>query len=623
MFKKILFYLALLFTSVNIFAQNITYLGGVTVDGYGTGSTTISNTNFQIPAGTNRIVIITFNIERLHGSNYGTNHVTTSYTSTGNNNKFFGLKIGNINAKPFLFYDTFSSSASSTSTLTNSSITHYYQTYYLTDADGLPTGNTTFDWSTIKTPANAGDEIIVNIAVYGNVRQINPFMSSWIMAPGNNSGSAGTIATSINSSNAVLPASLPAGRTFAERVFFANGFSSQESSGLTANSGWTEVSSRVRTNSGGSNASLASNLSNSEPGGISSRFDQITGQTSNPTYTLSRNNSTRIANLSNLVLLLEPLGKPGISGTVMIDNDGPSIISGTGTNQAATYVNIIGSNNIVVATTTVNSNGTYSIPTGILLEGRTYTVQLTKNQGSVNALAPATELNQNWRYIGESAGTSVGNDGFANGIISFTAGSVNLTNYNFGVNSYNDNDGDGIEDDIDLDDDNDGITDCEERGITGDIDNYFDIKGDATKFNPTTIQLTAASNNKSGQAWSKRKLDFSRSFTLRFQANLGINSTGADGIAIVFHNDSRGSGTTGVDGDGIGARTIENGIVLELDSYSNTQAPANDPSGSNGHGHIWKSYDQSNITTTKTDLGNLKDGNWRDIEVKWDAAAKN
>lgn len=181
-----------------------------------------------------------------------------------------------------------------------------------------------------------------------------------------------------------------------------------------------------------------------------------------------------------------------------------------------------------------------------------------------------------------------------------------------------DSDGDGVPDSLDLDDDNDGILDCDENLLTSSVSNYFQINGNASVLSSTEIRLTPAVNTQSGQAWSRGKVDFSKSFTLRFQAYLGTDTGGADGIAIVFHNSPAGLSATGANGDGLGARGIANGIVLELDSYSNTGAPASDPAGSNGHGRIWRSSNQANLTNN-IELGNLKDGVWRDVVVSWDA----
>jgi hypothetical protein len=46
--------------------------------------------------------------------------------------------------------------------------------------------------------------------------------------------------------------------------------------------------------------------------------------------------------------------------------------------------------------------------------------------------------------------------------------------------------------------------------------------------------------NQAGQIWSVGKVDFTKSFVLRFDAYLGTNDNGADGIAAVFHNSPQG-----------------------------------------------------------------------------------
>jgi hypothetical protein len=56
--------------------------------------------------------------------------------------------------------------------------------------------------------------------------------------------------------------------------------------------------------------------------------------------------------------------------------------------------------------------------------------------------------------------------------------------------------------------------------------------------------------------WSYGKVDFTKNFSMPFEAYLGNkNDDGADGIAIVFHNDPDGINAIGGTGGGIGART--------------------------------------------------------------------
>ena len=168
---------------------------------------------------------------------------------------------------------------------------------------------------------------------------------------------------------------------------------------------------------------------------------------------------------------------------------------------------------------------------------------------------------------------------------------------------------------VDLDSDNDGILDCVEKGIAGEIDASFAFveSGDAIKMGPFEAQLTADVASQSGQLWSIGKVDFNESFTLEYEAFLG-NHNGADGIATVFHNDPDGDQVVGIQGDGIGARGIQNGIVLELDTYRN---------GDKGelystHGQIWRSEDGQSFTS-EIQLPEMEDGEWHPVVVIWDA----
>ncbi len=183
-----------------------------------------------------------------------------------------------------------------------------------------------------------------------------------------------------------------------------------------------------------------------------------------------------------------------------------------------------------------------------------------------------------------------------------------------------DTDGDGVLDNIDLDNDNDGILDCVENGHSdlASLNQIFQNNGDATQINANEVQLTSNTTLKSGQIWSFGKVDFSKSFTLSYQAYLGTNdATGADGIAAVFHNSPNEINATGANGDGIGARGIANGIVLEIDTYQNTDR--GDPAAD--HAHIWDSDDQTSLSSP-VDFPNLENGAWHNVLITWDAPSQ-
>lgn len=182
-----------------------------------------------------------------------------------------------------------------------------------------------------------------------------------------------------------------------------------------------------------------------------------------------------------------------------------------------------------------------------------------------------------------------------------------------------DTDADGLPDNIDLDDDNDGILDCVEKGFgpNSSVSTIFKLNGSASQLATNEIRLTPDAGSQSGNAWSYGKVDFAKSFTISYSAYFGTkDAAGADGIATVFHNSPLGVNATGGGGSGIGAQGIANGIVLEIDTYNNGIGFGDI---ANDHGQIWVSSNQSGagLLTTATDLGNVEDGAYHNIVVKW------
>jgi hypothetical protein len=188
-----------------------------------------------------------------------------------------------------------------------------------------------------------------------------------------------------------------------------------------------------------------------------------------------------------------------------------------------------------------------------------------------------------------------------------------------------DTDGDGIPDNIDIDDDNDGITDCDENllGANASVSNVFSFvtAGTAIATSNNEVRLTQDTGYQAGQIWSVGKVDFTKSFVLRFDAYLGTHDDGADGIAAVFHNSPQGVNATGATGLGIGASGIANGIVLELDTYDNGTSLGDI---SSDHGQIWDSDNQTStgFLTTAVALPNLENSTWHPVVINWNATTK-
>ena len=188
-----------------------------------------------------------------------------------------------------------------------------------------------------------------------------------------------------------------------------------------------------------------------------------------------------------------------------------------------------------------------------------------------------------------------------------------------------DSDGDGVPDWQDLDDDNDGITDCDENllGANASVSNVFSFvtAGTAIATSNNEVRLTQDTGYQAGRIWSVGKVDFTKSFVLRFDAYLGTRDNGADGIAAVFHNSPQGVNATGATGLGIGASGIANGIVLELDTYNNGTGLGDI---SSDHGQIWDSDNQTStgFLTTAIALPELENSAWHPVVINWNATTK-
>ena len=147
-----------------------------------------------------------------------------------------------------------------------------------------------------------------------------------------------------------------------------------------------------------------------------------------------------------------------------------------------------------------------------------------------------------------------------------------------------------------------------------DIANVFKLNGDAQKVTSNEFVLTRNNQTQSGNAFTHNKIDFSKDFKLKFDANLGnFDNAGADGIAMVFHNDPRGVYTIGENGKYIGAGNIRNGIVLEIDTYYNNDVDAT----SSDHTSIWATDNINNKISADISFTNLEDGGWHTVEINW------
>jgi hypothetical protein len=469
-------------------AQLPALIGSTTVSASGAGvSGKPTNITWNIPSGKNRMMIISMYFERHHD---GTGN---NYPSTPSWNSSIPLKVGGITFNVLSGYHSYYVASGATDpTIANFSAD--LLVYRFRDAAGLPTGPTSFDFSAIKDPLYAGDDAIINIAVFENVAQTGPPL----LASGYQAGLLSATNLLTQTASAYTP--VPIGRSSNEILYLAN-------SGLTQNkniivsSGWTNVQNVIKTNSAGTSFSPGASAPINEPDGVASQMAYRFLSSGNPSITYDRSATPPNVYTHSIIGLMHallPLAKPSITGTVYSDMDGPTNINGVVTNAGGLYVNAIDASGNLMYSATVDGSGVFTIPTGVLLEGDSYRLELSKNTGTIGAKAPFKALPTGWSTVGENVdGTSpYVNDGANDGTIIYTLAATNVAGLRYGI-KFIDNDNDGIPDATDLDDDNDGILDANE--------NYNCLTNVATPTNPNptasvtnsglTIQYTESGAN--------------------------------------------------------------------------------------------------------------------------------
>lgn len=99
----------------------------------------------------------------------------------------------------------------------------------------------------------------------------------------------------------------------------------------------------------------------------------------------------------------------------------------------------------------------------------------------------------------------------------------------------------------------------------------YTILGNATVSGTCTV-LTPNQTNQKGCAWDVNStLNFLSPFTYDFIVNLGSSDAGADGTAFVMQNDAKARCACGTAGGSLGAGGISNSLIIELDTYLNSE----------------------------------------------------
>ncbi|MCW3170755.1 hypothetical protein OMO38_19670, partial [Chryseobacterium sp. 09-1422] len=411
-----------LITSGVLSAQTPTLIGQFTYTTKGAGAVGVPSFSYNIPAGKNRLMIVTAYFERDHVT-VGTNYPGTNADATP------VLRLGAADFIQYVYnYRFYGSTSSSASTAYMSSSLYSYD---ISDQYGLPTGVTTFSFPSMvgKPPLSAGDDVVISISVYENARQ-NYILTNLV---GNNADAPSSSST-FSALTVTAPAA-PVGTTQANILYLAHGAISQESA-VSNSADWIDINSVFSSNNLGQN--YAGFLNNggfkpdNEADGITMKTVYRTGVTANPSITFSRASTTKIMNYMGRITAILPLARPGVSGTVYIDNNGlTGGISNGGTgggvwNTANTlYVNAVDVNGNVLATALVSNTGIFSFPSGgNLIENDVVRFQLSRNQGLVGQPAPVKELPDGYITVGEStaSGTS---DGTPDGEFTLTIGAAN------------------------------------------------------------------------------------------------------------------------------------------------------------------------------------------------------
>ena len=121
------------------------------------------------------------------------------------------------------------------------------------------------------------------------------------------------------------------------------------------------------------------------------------------------------------------------------------------------------------------------------------------------------------------------------------------------------------------------------------------------------------------------RIDVRQDFTAAFEVNLGASDGGADGVAVVFHNDARGADAVGVHGTGLGVGGIDNGLAIEFDTYNSSAVNLSEssmPGVDIASDHTGFLGTDSAFASTPVALPNIEDGGWHAVVVTWNAATQ-
>ena len=340
-----------------------TLIGSAKYSAKGSGAAGIIPTiNYPLPAGKNRMIIVSTQIER----------VRTPPTGTGNTN-LPNTDPSNKGAYPYVNGIIMPAQVTEGVNIDYSKLVASMSLRSMLVPDNL-SGTISITYPDFTTPLTADDEISVIVLTYENVagfirKRSEEFGTSvTILNTTSTAGVTGSYVVKANGASAsdTYPwnsaSTIPLGRTINDFIFQANGYMSSENL-MSLSPGWTNIDNIVVANTTG--GTLTGVLA--EHTGIS----QIVGilKPTNNTIPTSSINSTppyqAAHQRAHTIAALLPLASPSVSGKVVT----PALNSTTGTQGGGLWVNVVDkATNLVVAKVSVGSTGDFTIPTGSLVE---------------------------------------------------------------------------------------------------------------------------------------------------------------------------------------------------------------------------------------------------------------
>ncbi|MBC2240964.1 immunoglobulin-like domain-containing protein [Listeria booriae] len=172
---------------------------------------------------------------------------------------------------------------------------------------------------------------------------------------------------------------------------------------------------------------------------------------------------------------------------------------------------------------------------------------------------------------------------------------------------------------------------AEGQGSFSDVTDYFSVvPGKSSSIDKNNVIITPDANQQVGGLWSDpvNKVDLTKNFHLEANLYMGANANGADGMAFVMQNDSRGNSALGQAGGGLGVygpSFIHNALAVEFDTYYN-QDMDRDVVPNREHMAITIPSADTSITHRALNIlpegVHFADGMEHQVIFDWDAATK-